>query len=150
MIIGDGGYLVPQGKSKPMSLLLHSFARGEAQVYALMTADKSIIAYGKIIPYPIEARQGARRIWVELLNETSFEIYGEGFEPGEELEITSSSDSQVMKSTKTVEADGRFIEFLLPELRGQECGQTTYTVVGPAGTLSVLFEWGPPALRAGP
>lgn len=152
MSIGDGGYVVPKGSSAPMSLGLHSYAKGEALTVALMTADKSIIAFGKVILYPIEAKQGSRRIWVELIGATgnSFVIYGEGFEPNEELETTSASDGEVVKYKTKVNGNGQFVTMLLPAVVGKQSGLATFTVVGKAGTLTVSFEWGPPALRSGP
>ncbi len=117
-----------------------------------MTADESIIAYGKMILYPIEAKQGSSRIWVELGASTGdlFVIYGEGFEPNEELEATSTSDGEVLKGKNKADGKGQLITVLLPAVVGKQSGLVTYTIVGKAGTLTVSFEWGSPALRSGP
>ena len=151
--IGDGGYVVQKGSSAPFSFGLYGFARGEAEVLALMTADKSYIAFGKTVIYPIEAKQGSSRIWVELRSPTGtiFIIYGEGFEPGEELEATSTFDGEVMRGIRQeVDGNGRFMLIYLPAVLGRQSGLVTYAVVGKGGPLTVSFEWGPPALRPGP
>lgn len=150
MKIGDGGYVMA-GSSR-LSLSLHSFAKGEAQTVALMTLDKSIIAYGKIILYPIEAKIGNCRIWVELASPKGdmFIIYGEGFEAHEEIETTSASNGELIKSKTEVDNEGKFMTILLPAIVGQQSGTVTYTVIGKMGTLAVSFEWGTPALSSGP
>jgi hypothetical protein len=152
MSIADGGYVIPNGRSTPMSISCYSFSKGEARVFALMTEDKSIIAYGKVILYPIQAKQDSRRIWVELAATTGnlFIIYGEGFEPNEELNVTSNSTGEVVEYKGNANDNGRFTNVLLPAVAGKQSGLVTYTVVGKAGTLTVSFEWGPPALLPGP
>jgi hypothetical protein len=152
MSVTSDGSIIPKGSTTPISISFHSLAKGEAVVIALMTEDKSIIAYGKVIPYPIQARQGNSRIWVELMASTGglFSVYGDGFEPNEELEITSNSAGEVAKFKLKVDGNGRFTNLLLPAVVGKESGVVTYTVVGKTGTLTVSFEWGPPALLPGP
>jgi hypothetical protein len=107
-----------------------------------MTDDKSIIAYGKVILYPIQDNQGGRRIWVELISTKgdSFVIYGEGFEPNEELTSTSNSEGEVIEYENKADSNGRFTTVLLPSVVGKESGTVTYTVSGKAGTLSVSFS----------
>jgi hypothetical protein len=150
--IGDKGYLIQSGKSTPLSISCYSFSKGEARVFALMTEDKSIIAYGKVILYPIQAQQSNSRIWVELMATTGtlFTVYGDGFEPNEELEVTSNSSGEVAKFKIIADVNGRFTNILLPAVVGQQSGSVTYTVIGKAGTLTVSFDWGPPALLPGP
>ena len=152
MSITSDGSIIPKGSTSPMSITFCSFAKGEARVIVLMTEDKSIIAYGKVMSYPIQAKHGNSRIWVELMTTTGdlFAIYGEGFEPNEELEITSDSEGEVAKYKSEADGNGRFINMLLPAVVGKESGVVTYTVVAKVGTLTVSFEWGPPALHPGP
>jgi hypothetical protein len=152
MSIGEKGYVIPSGKINPMSISCYSFSKGEARVFALMTADKSIIAYGKVILYPIQAQQSKSRIWVELLSTTGtlFAVYGDGFQPNEELQVTSNSTGEIAKFKIIVDVDGKFTNMLLPAVVGKQSGSVTYTVVGIAGTLIVSFDWGPPALLPGP
>jgi hypothetical protein len=152
MSITSGGYVVPKGSTSPVSVIFDSFARGEAQIIALMNADQSIIAYGKVVMYPIQANQGNSRIWVELMSLSGnvFTIYGVGFEPNEELTVTSNSEGEKIESKFKVDEGGRFMNVLLPAVVGKESGQVTYTVAGKSGTLQVSFEWGPPAILPGP
>jgi hypothetical protein len=152
MSVTSDGSIIPKGSMTPISISFHSLAKGEAIVIALMTEDKSVVAYGKVIPYPIIANQGNSRIWVELMASTGefFTVYGAGFEPNEELEITSNSAGEVAKFKSKTDANGRFTNLLLPAVVSKESGLVTYTVVAKAVTLTVSFEWGPPALRLGP
>jgi hypothetical protein len=152
MNITSEGSIVPKGSTTPISLTFDSFAKGEARIIALMTEDKSIISYGKVVMYPIQAKQGNSRIWAELMSSSGelFAIYGEGFEPNEELNATSNSEGEVIKTTFKVDGNGRFTNALLPAVKGKQSGLVIYTVVGKAGNLTLSFEWGPPALQTGP
>jgi hypothetical protein len=152
MNVNDKGYVIPAGQSSPISISCYSFSKGEARVFALMTTDKSIIAYGKVTLYPIQAQQSNIRIWVELLSSTGtiFAVYGDGFGPKEELEETSNSEGEVIKYKIITDENGRFTNMLLPAITGKQSGFVIYTVAGKTGTLTVSFDWGPPALLPGP
>jgi hypothetical protein len=147
--IGKGGYLVPSDGWEPLSLLLHTFARGECQDYVLMSSDGTIAAYGRVIPYPIEAKDGEHHVWVEMLTEYTFAVHGEGFEPGEPLRTTTSIDGDVSTSDSVYSGKG-FVAFLALRGHAKGYGRVTYTVEGRACRLSVSFDWGPPALHPGP
>ena len=150
MKIAEDGYIMA-GNSR-LSLSLGDFAKGEALSVALITTDKSLIAYGKIMLNPIEVKTGTYRMWAELISPagTAFVVYGEGFEADETLETTSASESEVLKSTAKVDITGKFLTVLLPGVVGKQSGMATYTVVGEKCSLSLSYEWGSPALRSGP
>lgn len=148
--INDEGYVCLG--TQPISFLASGFAKGEALEVALMTEDKSIIAYGKRFPYPIGSKTDSCRIWVQLLSTkgTAFVIWGDGFEPDEVIEATSTSNGEVLESKIEVGSDGQYIEIIFPAVVGKESGTATYTAVGKAGELKVSYKWGAPALVAGP
>ncbi len=147
-VLADGS-VVNRSTSDPISLELSSYAKGEALSIALMTADKSVIAYGKVILFPIEARQGAARMLVELLSNAGdlFAVYGVGFEPNEEIAAISDSEGEVIRTSMKCDGQGRFTTVILPAVVGKASGQTSYTVTAKVGTLVVTFDWGPPAMR---
>ncbi len=150
IIIGDKGYLFPGQKKIPLTFATRGYVKGEAMEVALMNENKSLIAFGKIIPHPIETRQGNLRMWVELASAKGdmFIIWGEGFEPDEEIGTTSSSSGEVLKSKLKANAEGKFMAIVLPAVIGKEDGTATYSAAGKAGEVEVSYQWGPPALKS--
>ncbi len=147
-VLADGS-VVRRPTSDPISIGLSSYSKGEALSIALMTADRSVIAYGKVILFPIEASEGSARVWVELLSTSGdmFGVYGAGFEANEEIAVTSNSEGEVIRISVKCDSQGRFTIVVLPAVVGKASGQASYTVTAKVGTLAVSFDWGPPALR---
>ena len=146
------GALVTHAEGKVVSVVPVDFARGEAFQVALISDDQTVMVFYKDIPYPIENKQGDYRIWVELASPEgdAFIIWGEGFEPDEEIDTTSTSDGEVTKSKTKVDSDGRFMMMMLPAVVGKEDGLATFSAIGKSGEVKVSYRWGPPALRSGP
>ena len=140
--IDDAGYVASGGR--PIQLNFGSSAKGEAFEIALMTADKTTGVIGKVVPYPIESKQNQYRLWVEILSKerTMFAIYGEGFEPNEEVSDISTSLWEVARGTSRADAKGRLIILSLPAVAGKTSGLATYTVIGNSGEISVSYQWG--------
>ncbi len=152
MNVTSDGSLVSKGSMAPITLTFDSFAKGEARVLALMTEDKSTITYGKLVMFPIQDKEGNSRVWAELLspNGELFAVYGDGFEPNEELNAKSNSEGEVINTAFKADGLGRFTSAVLPAVKGKQSGTVIYTVVGKASTLELAFEWGLPALQPGP
>jgi hypothetical protein len=146
------GALVTRTEGKVVTISPVDYARGEAFQFALVSEDQTIMVFYKDIPYPIENKQGDYRIWVELASTEgdAFIIWGEGFEPDEEIDTTSTSDGEVIKSKIKVDSDGRFMTMMLPAVIGKEDGLAIFSVVGRHGEVEVSYQWGPPALQSGP
>jgi hypothetical protein len=124
------------------------FAKGEAFEYAAVNSDKTIVIFWKLIPAPIEIVQGMYRLWVELKSPDGklFMAWGEGFEPNEEIDIVSTSDSEIVSGKQKADADGRVMVVLLPSVIGKTSGLASITLKGKAGEISLSYEWGPPAV----
>jgi len=123
-------------------------AKGEAFEFAAVNNDKTIVVFWKFIPAPIEVLQGRYRLWVELKSPDGkvFLAWGEGFEPNEEIDIVSTSDSEILSSKGKADADGRVMVALLPSVVGKTAGLASITLKGKAGEIKVSYEWEPPAL----
>jgi hypothetical protein len=142
--INDEGYAVNAADGKEMLIVAAAFIKGDPLEVALMNADKTIIAFGKIIPHPIESEQGTYHIWVELASrwEDIFIVWGERFEPDEEVNITSTSGGEVLETTATVNSNGQLGPVILvPDVVGHKSGTAILTVVGKTGEVTVSFEW---------
>lgn len=146
----DIGVVVTSKEEKVIRIKTGSFARGEALQCALMNDDKTVMVFAKEMPYPIENKQGKYRIWVELASPegNTFIIWGEGFEPDEEISTTSSSNGEVIKSKVKVNNKGQFMTILFPSVVGKTDGLATFGAVGKSGEVEVSYQWGPPALKS--
>jgi hypothetical protein len=145
--IDDSGYVMIGGER--FNLGIQAPVKGEAMELGLMTVDKNGGALGKIIPFPIESKQGNYRLWVELRSKNGdlFVIYGEGFEPNKEMSFVSTSDGEVAKGTIKANDKGRLNIVVLPAVAGKESGLASYSVIGKYGEVEVSYEWGPAATK---
>jgi peptidyl-prolyl cis-trans isomerase A (cyclophilin A) len=81
-------------------------------------------------------------------NATGFIIWGEGFEPDEEIDATSLSEGEVRKSKIKAGGAGRFMTIVGPAVVGKKSGSATYGVVGKSGEVKVSYQWGSPSAQA--
>ena len=117
---------------------------------ALVDNQNRILTFTKTIPFPIAAKgEGRCHLWVELgsLSGTLFAIYGEGFEPGEEINFVVRSENEETNGRRKLRENGKFATILFPAVIGKQSGLATYTATGQRCNLKVEFEWGPPALK---
>lgn len=130
---------------------LYGFAKGEAMDYALISTDETVKAFTRVIPFPIEAKEGSCRLSVELVENRGdlFGIWVEGFEPDEEITTVSKFGDQVIDEgkLKVPSEEGKFLIFLLPSVIGGRSGPASFTASGKSCNLTVNYEWGPPALK---
>lgn len=145
--VNDAGTLISVETQEPFeSVNLSDFAKGQALKVALMTADKSIMVFAKVIPIPIEATDNRCHLSVELLSfdGNNFEIAGEGFGSKETLAIINA----IGKYEETANDDGTYGPTVYwPAVVGEESGLASYQVIGKNCNVSVEFELGPPALQ---
>ena len=121
---------------------------GEPVEFALISDDQTVSAYAKAIPFPIEAKEGSHRLWVELASPGGefFDIECEGFEPGEKVQTISKSEDEIIQNTDTISAKGTLSVIMLPAVIGKQSGTATFTVIGKSCNLSVHYKWGPAAV----
>jgi hypothetical protein len=150
--IDDTGMVVRWEDQKTASFSFGDFARGEALQFALISEDETVMVFYKDIPYPLEARVGSYRIWVELWSAAGdqFIIWGEGFRADEEIRTIADSYNGAVESKVKADSKGRFKTIVFPVIAGQESGLATYTAIGRSGEVKVSYQWGPSALRPGP
>jgi hypothetical protein len=142
LTIDNSGYL--SSESQRVAIAAMNFGKGEAMEISPMTENKTIIGYGIIIPYPIETRLGQCHVWVQCLtaNRNTFVIWGEGFEPNEDINVTGNSEGEVINTKQKANSDGLLGPMIvLPAVVGKASGTATYTFAGKAGALPVSFDW---------
>jgi len=126
--------------------MLGSFVRGEWQRLSLTSSDGTQYAQVIVIPFPIQARKGGARIWLQLMDAKGkrFLAHGEGFRPNEKVTIVSRSNGEGWEKKVQADARGRLVPTLV--FWGSVPGRTykaSWSVKRASGTLRVNYRWGP-------
>jgi len=142
-------YPKPGGRLRDMSMRLGGFAKGEALQYALVSTDRKVKTFAKIIPFPLEDKQGSCQLWLELVatDGNTFVAQGDGFEPGEVVTTISRSNGEALRNKLTVTGEGSLPGVLLSPAAISRKHRASYTVTGRSCTVSVDYAWGPPAMK---
>lgn len=125
------------------------YRRGEWFELRLLSTDGLIRAMDRFYPFPIEAEHLGCKVWLALVSDNgeAFAIFGEGFEPGEEVKTTSISNGEVLHGKKVVESDGTlYPSYLFPAARRRN-HEASYEIAGRACRVVVEYEWGRPAIQ---
>ncbi len=147
--LAESGKLMSSAAGTEAELHAYGLARGEVYDLAALAADGSVAAYVRRVPFPLEAREGGRRISAELgsANADTWMVQGEGFAPHEELNATLQSGDDVHLDVVTAGPDGTFTRMLFPATQfKRSAGTAGYKVVCSTGTLVLNFRWGAGAL----
>ncbi len=82
----DGTVLEQDGTPFNLGVIM---SRGEPVLVALVSADQSKRAFGKVVPFPLTANQGACSVEAEqMLPGLAYELRGTGFESGEKVKLS--------------------------------------------------------------
>lgn len=126
------------------------FTKGEWSRFRVTALDGTVLAETTIIPFPIEARQGGCRIWLQRMDDAGrvFLAQGEGFDPNEEVTTVSRSNGEVIRSKRKADADGWVgYDVILPGAATMQY-KSSWSVIRQSGTtMTVDYEWGPSALK---
>lgn len=124
------------------------YPKGAVWMVALASDDHTLSAFAKIIPHPIAVRDGACAVSLELisLHGNRFVASGEGFVPGEDVDIELRSSGRVTQKKQRISAEG-----LLPlDVVSHGAISTDFSARYLVKALScgpvVEYEWGEAAL----
>jgi len=115
---------------------------------ALVSADRSIRIFARVVPYPISASGGDCKVSLELASHLGdrFMALGSGFPPDEEvLTELSYSGRQIRKPRRTA-GDGTLTPDLIAHRPIGIDRSARYTVKARTCEVSVDYDWGEPAL----
>lgn len=124
------------------------YSKGAVWMVALASDDHQLFAFAKVIPHPIFARDGACTVSLELisLHGNRFVATGEGFAPGEDVDIEMRSSGRVIQKKQRISPDG----LLPPDVVSHGAISTDfgarYTVKARSCGPVVEYEWGDAAL----
>ena len=124
------------------------YPRGAVWMVALASDDYKLSAFAKVIPHPIVARDGACAVHLELisLHGNRFVASGDGFAPGEEVDIELRSSGRVTQRKERTSAEGLLPLDVVSHGAISTNSNARYEVKGPACKPVVEYEWGEAAL----
>ena len=125
------------------------YPKGAAWMVAIASEDHKLAAFARVIPHPIEARDGRCAVSLELVSlyGTRFVASGTGFAPGEDVRIESISGTLVTYRTLRISADGSLPIDVVSHGKIGVAQSARYTVKARGCQPVINYEWGEPALR---
>lgn len=151
----EGGELVAPDDAEK-SRRLEDFAldpgpypKGAVWMVALVSEDYQLSAFAKVIPHPIAARDGACALSLELisLHGNRFVASGDGFKPGEEVDIEMRSSGRVIQKKQRISADGLLPLDVISHGEISPDSSARYLVKAPTCGPAIEYEWGDAALK---
>ena len=142
--IDDSNRILRQNGAELEFGLKHMF-EGESMNYALISDDKSNMAFIEVTPFPIKAKgTGSCRLSVKLVSPAGqiFLIEGGGFEPRQEIHVVAQSNGETGGFQLRGTVDGTFIHGILPAIKGKTGGLSTFTASDRSCSVTVRFHWG--------
>ena len=130
------------------SWCLNRFMKGEWIEIRITSEDGTQLASAKAIPFPLEARDGRARIWLEMWDDATFFAYGEGFEPHEKVKTISRSNGESLPGEWEADALGNLGNTVLAPATFSRKYRSSWSVIRASGkVLKIDYRWGPPALE---
>lgn len=124
------------------------YPRGVAWELALVSADRTLLAFARTIPYPIKARDGPCTVQLELVSSrgSHFVVTGGGFVPGEEVVTAVQYSGQVIEKGQRISSEGLLPLNVLAHQASGADSIARYTVKARSCKVIVDYEWGEAAL----
>jgi hypothetical protein len=148
LVANDPGEARPQPLDT-MTFRPGPYPRGAVWEVALISQDRTISAFARVIPLPLVARDGPCAIALELVSHRGerFLAVGTGFVPGEEVVVESRYAGQATRKQRRISAEGQLPPeiILLASTGGDRTAR--YMVHGRACTVKLDYEWGEAAFR---
>ena len=149
LVVDDANALASGELELTLNLCFDRYMKGEWCSFTFSSKDGTQVASTKAYPFPLEARQGNARIWLEMLPPAGrrFAAFGEGFQPDEVLTCVFYMDGKETRRVVTADAEGRLGAAIIPLLVIHDDGICRWSLTCESGTLTVPFASGPTALE---
>jgi len=115
----------------------------------LLSDDAATAVYAEAFPHPMETRSDSLSLHLELARADGmqFAVVGEGFPPGDDVDVTIRSDERSTGYKMKVEANGGFRILVYPQVAGKKSGFASITVEHAKRKLTLDWPWGEAAMR---
>ena len=130
-----------------LTLMFHPLYAGWPVLIGLLSPDREVRVYAKVVPFPVQAVDGTCRIDVQFFSRQGLRIRGTGFQPGETVLGTSEVEGEARVDTLTAGADGSVpgpgkVLIVLVQADAGKGGEAHYQLAGPRCRPSVSYKWG--------
>jgi hypothetical protein len=132
-----------------MALAPGPYPPGAIWEVALVSADRTLLAFAKVIPRPIHAEDGACAVSLQLVSHRGerFLTSGEGFVPGDDVLIESRVAGRLTRKRQRVGPDGRLRSDVLSHVDVGGDRTARYAVTGQRCAVAIEYVWGNRALE---
>ncbi len=125
------------------------YPQGAAWEVALVSIDRKVKAFARVIPRPIVARDGPCTVFLELASARGerFVATGTGFVAGDDVAIESAFSGQVSRRRSRISPDGLLQpdDIALAPIGSDR--HARYSVKGRSCEVTLEYDWGAPALQ---
>jgi hypothetical protein len=137
------------GRKGPIELDPGPYPRGAAWGVALASDDHQVAAFAKVIPRPIESRDGPCSLSLELISlfGNRFVVSGAGFVPGESARAELTSAGRTAYRVLRVSADGSLPPDVVTHGEAGADPNARYAVKALKCKPVVEYQWGEAALK---
>ena len=124
------------------------YPRGAMWEVALVSEDRRLSAFAKVVPNPITARDGDCVLTLELVSKRGlrFLASGAGFAPGDEVTTESTYAGRTVQQRRRVSSDGRLTPEVISHASTEADRSARYAVRSRTCVVAVNYEWGAAAL----
>ena len=121
-----------------------SGAKGEPVRFALVSADGTLHAFTRIIPFPMEKDSGACHLSVIELapNYAGVQMVVTGLQPEEAVKIAERSGDEGGSAKGVADAEGVYNAAVFPVLKGKQSGKARFELDGQSCKIAIDFSWG--------
>ena len=125
----------------PASFNANRYHKGEPYELQLRSNDETVHAVAKVFPFPILAEQDGCRVWVEFVKDNFKEvaIWGDGFEPGASVTLSTQDGRDQREQQVTVPPSGVFSRDVNHRNRGGEAG---LSAVSNSCSVTLSYDYG--------
>jgi len=124
------------------------YPRGARWEVAVVSADRKLSAFAKVVPNPIYARDRDCVLTLELVSKRGLRFLASatGFLPGEEVAIESTYGGRSTRQRWRTSGDGRLAPQVISHDSTEPDRSARYAVEGRNCAVAVDYQWGEAAL----
>ena len=127
------------------------YFRGAIWEVALVSEDRAVTAFTRVIPRPIVAQDGGCVLTLELVSHRGqrFLASGRGFVPGDDVVIESRYAGRVQQKRHRVSGDGLLPPDVVSHASPGSDRSARYSVKGRSCQVTIEYDWGELAFQRG-
>jgi hypothetical protein len=126
----------------PINLKIFA-GKGEPKTFVVAAEDEKQ-GVVRVVPFPISAKSGKCQADAVMLqaNYSAVQVLASGFQPKEEITVTTQSAGEGGQQHSTATDDGKSNNLFFPLVKGKRSGQLTVDMVAKSCELKLAIPWG--------